>query len=90
MDCLRSECQEQAPEVFHLLKLLGDVSRHESEADIHQAEARIVMALSSLLKCRSTKVQGVQLLNTLMLVARSTSRQVKYCIYATKKSAPYT
>ena len=70
---------------FQLFKLLGDVSRHESEADMHQAEARIVMALSSLLRRRSTKVQEVQLLNIFMLVARSTSRQVKYCIHATKK-----
>ena len=75
-DNLRLECKEHAPNVLSLQKILGNISRHESESDINHAEAKIIMVLASLAKCRSVKVQGIQLLISLMLIARSTSRQV--------------
>ena len=55
MDAIQFECQEHAPEVFELLKTLGDVDHHDSEADKHQAE-EVTMALASLVKSRAVKV----------------------------------
>ena len=80
IDALIAECQQHAPDVFDLWKTLGRVDRHDSEADVHLAEAKAVMSLSALTKCRSNKVLGLQLLTSFMLIARSTSRQVGLCV----------
>ena len=73
-----AECQQHAPDVFDLWKTLGRVDH--SEADVHLAEAKAVMSLSALTKCRSNKVLGLQLLASFMLITRSTSRQVGLCV----------
>ena len=76
LESLHAECKKHAPTALQLCQAIADVDRHESESDIHQAQARVMMTMCSLVKSRSTRVQGVQLLNTMMLIARSTSLQV--------------
>ena len=71
MDAIVAEIQQSAPHLFGLLKSMaaaGDGQRLE--------EVRVATSLSILLKSQSIKVLGVQLLITLMLLARSTNRQV--------------
>lgn len=64
-----------APNLYGLLKSLG--ARASITNDGTQLEdVKVAMSLSILLKCRSVRVLGIQLFITLMLLARSTSRQV--------------
>ena len=76
LEALQAECEKYAPSALKLCQVIGDVDRHESQFDIRQAQARILMVMCSLVKLQSAKAQGIQLLNTMMLIARSTSRQV--------------
>ncbi len=56
---------------------LGDVERNKKDDDARPVEEmRAVTSLCALLKARSVRVQGIQLLLGFMLVARSTNRQV--------------
>lgn len=56
---------------------LGQAYRLACDTSIASAqEFKALMSLFTLVKCRSAKVLGIQLLITLMLLARSTSRQV--------------
>ena len=75
MDRLLAEISKQAPNLFTLLTSLSQSPRAEAIDDDHAV--RVAMSVSILLKCRSVRVLGVQLLITLMLLARATSRQVK-------------
>jgi hypothetical protein len=70
-----SELQKHTPDVFQLLQQLGTRSDHESEGDtIH--DLRPLTAIIALLKNRSVRVLGVQLLLTFTLIARATNKQV--------------
>ena len=84
MDRLLAEISEQAPNLLTLLTSLSQSPQAEEAIDGDHA-VRVAMSVSILLKCRSVRVLGVQLLITLMLLARATSRQVKEnahtCIY---------
>ena len=73
MDDLVGELAKLAPNLYELFQTLGLTHRHgEGEGD----DVMAVMSLCTLLKCRSQKVLGVQLLIALMLLARSTNKQV--------------
>ena len=70
-----SELQKHTPDVFQLLQQLGATSDHESEGHtVH--DLRPLMAIIALLKNRSVRVLGVQLLLTFTLIARATNKQV--------------
>lgn len=59
-----------------LVNVIGG-SDQLADSDITQVtQLRSVLSLLTLLKCRSVKVLGVQLLITFMLITRATSRQV--------------
>ena len=64
-----------------LVMQLGQTDRYTSDlsgsAPFNSGELKALMSLFTLVKCRSTKVLGIQLLITFMLIARSASRQVK-------------
>ena len=84
MDAIITEFTQQAPNVYHLLRSFGQCAQTSDE----EHDVKVTMSMSILLKCRSVKVLGVQLLITLMLLARATNRQVKnmvlcyfICIY---------
>ena len=74
MDSMVEELVKISPTLYDLFKTLGQTSRH---ADDEGTDVTAVMSLCTLLKCRSQKVLGVQLLITLMLLARSTNKQVR-------------
>ena len=78
---LIDKCQQTAPDVLELMRNLGTrESSHSADVDTEQVEGHIdgklVMALCTLMKNRSKKVLGVQLLVSFMLVATSSSTQV--------------
>ena len=66
IDRVLAEFSEQAPNLFTLLTFLGQGPRTEAIDDDHAV--RVAMTMSILLKCRSVRVLGVQLLVTLMLL----------------------
>ena len=73
MDGMVEEMMTISPTLYGLFQTLGQTSRHAGDNGV---DVSVVMSLSTLLKCRSQKVLGVQLLITLMLLARSTNKQV--------------
>lgn len=68
------EVNRQAPDVLHLLSMLGRAPSLVTEPEVSDMQA--VSALCALAKGRCEKVLGIQLLIGLMLIARSTHRQV--------------
>lgn len=78
-ECI-AEFRVHAPDVVDLIGKLGNCSRHDDGEDgdehSHIATLRLTTVLCTLLKCRSVKVLGLQLFLSIMLIARSTSKQV--------------
>ena len=68
------EVKQQAPDVLRLLSMLGRAPSLSNAPGVEDMET--VSALCALAKGRSEKVLGIQLLVGLMLIARSTHRQV--------------
>ena len=68
------EYEQYAPELFKLLTEIGDCS--EGDTDV-----KVVTAMSAIVKLRSRKALGLQLLTSFMLLSRGTSRQV--CLHKT-------
>lgn len=77
IDSLVSELSKFAPHLYELFQTLGQTARHTNDNQAESDDVMAVMSLCTLLKCRSQKVLGVQLLITLMLLARSTNKQVR-------------
>ena len=83
LDAVVAEMRDNAPDALELVSQLGGCSRFDAgEGDAESEPARIarlraVTALCTLLKGRSVKVLGLQLLLSFMLIARATSKQVK-------------
>ena len=76
---ITSEFKSLAPEVYSLFEQLGQTQRHStSEEETTVEQRKIVTSLSTLLNARSQRAKGLQLLLSLMLVARATSKQVHY------------
>lgn len=78
MSSLVSELSKHAPELYEVFQTLGQTARLKDDRDQtdESYDVMAVMSLCTLLKCRSQKVLGIQLLITLMLLARSTNKQV--------------
>jgi hypothetical protein len=76
MDELVGELTKLAPNLYKLFQDLGQTYRHAVDNESEGDNVMAVMSLCTLLKCRSQKVLGVQLLIALMLLARSTNKQV--------------
>lgn len=72
IDDLRTHC----PDVFRLFNTLGKVDRCDDLSSTQVTQLKTVTSLLALLKCRSVKVLGTQLLLTFMLIARATNKQV--------------
>lgn len=76
---IASEFQSLAPDVYSLFEQLGDVHRHStSEEEVTLEQRKMVTSLSTLLNARSRQAKGLQLLLSLMLVARATSKLVHH------------
>ena len=80
IDYVISELHTHAPDVFRLFNMIGNVDHREDADNTKIAQLRSVSSLLNLLKCRSVKVLGVQLLLTFMLIARATNKQVSTII----------
>ena len=71
LNAISAEFSANAPDVVELIHQLGNCSRHEGhEDDEHSRPATLksITALSTLLKCRSVKVLGLQLFLSIMLI----------------------
>ena len=78
---LITEFKQYAPDVWQFVNLLGNTDRFSDNADLLAvAQCRAASVMCTLLKCRSQKTLGLQLLIGLMLIARATSRRVCFCI----------
>ena len=84
-----SELQKHAPDVFQLLQQLGKTGDHDSEEGHMVQDLRSLTAIIALLKNRSVRVLGVQLLLTFTLIARATNKQVNMN-YSIMYSVHYT
>ena len=73
MDSLMEEARTLAPDLYSLLQTLGRTERNTTCRD---NEIMTLTSLCTLLKSRSQKVLGIQLLIGLNLLARSTNKQV--------------
>lgn len=77
VDAVIADLQTNAPDVVQLFNMLGVTHRHDDGDELVSfSQLRVMTSLTTLLKCRSIQVLGVQLLLTFMLIARSTSKQV--------------
>ena len=77
-----AELKRLAPDVYRLIATLATTHRLDVEGEDREArltDLRCVTSLSTLLKNRSMKVLGIQLLLSFMLIARATSKQVREC-----------
>lgn len=70
------ELQKQVPDVYGFFMHLGDVSRNVGPDGASTQELKAITALCTLMNARSSRVKGMQLLISIMLIARSTSKQV--------------
>ena len=83
MDVVTSELQSIAPDVYQLFVRLGNTDRNKSDDETPVEERKAIMSLCTILNARSRVANGLQLLLSFMLIARSTSRQVrKTCKYS--------
>ena len=73
MSAVISELQSDCPELY---KQLGSTQRNARDGARPDEELKAVMALCTLLNARSARTKGLQLMVSLMLVARATGRQV--------------
>ena len=78
IDTVIAELQSNAPDLYQLVMTLAKTDRNRPSEDdgINAEQCRAIMSMCSLLKARSVRVKGVQLLISLMLIARATHRQV--------------
>ena len=82
IDHLITEFKVHAPDVWQLLNILGNTDRFpENDEQQALAEGRAASSMCTLLKCRSLKTLGIQLLLSLMLIARATNRRVHICVW---------
>lgn len=77
IDKIITEIRTYAPDLLRLLSVIGKADRHEDPEVSRVAQLQALSSLTTLLKCRSVRVLGVQLLLAFMLIARATSKQVK-------------
>jgi hypothetical protein len=72
-----TELEVHAPDLYALFMSLGDVKRNTTEKEeVTTEQTKAVSSMCSLLNARSARMKGLQLLVSMMLVARATSRQV--------------
>ena len=72
IDELKTTC----PEMYKLMQKLGNTQTNAVPGSVPDEELKCVMATCTLLNAHSARVNGLQLMMSLMMVARSISRQV--------------
>ena len=78
VDEVMRELQSHALDVYQLFQTLGNTQRNRKsgQSTYTPEELKALMSACILLNARSSRVKGLQLLMSIMLVARSTSKQV--------------
>ena len=76
MSAVITELQASCPQLYRLVQQLGCTQRNARGGRLPDEELKGVMAVCTLLNARSARVKGLQLMISLMLVARATGRQV--------------
>ena len=76
MKFLIQELKDSCPKLYGLIQQLSKTKGNDSDSSITGEELKCVMALCTILNARSSRVRGIQLMMSLMLLARSTSKQV--------------
>ena len=74
-----AELQSSCPEVYKLVQQLGSTQRNARDGALPDKELKGLMAICTLSNVLSARVKGLQLMVSLMLVARVTGRQVYTC-----------
>ena len=77
LDAVIAELHAHAPDVVQLFQQLGRGDRFSDDQLLRTGQLRSMTALCTLLKSRSVRVLGVQLLISFMLIGRATSKQVR-------------
>ena len=77
LDAVIAELHAHAPDVVQLFQQLGRCDRFSDDELLRTSELRSMTALCTLLKSRSVKLLGIQLLISFMLIGRATSKQVR-------------
>ncbi len=86
IDSVMSELRAGMPDVYRLFATLGKTERNRAaDQEGHTPEEmKALMSACILLNAHSNRVKGVQLLMSIMLVARATSKQVSLVIILTQ------
>ena len=71
-----AELQASCPHVYKLIQQLGSTLRNARDDAVSHEELKGVMTICTLLNARSARVKGMQLMVSLMLVARAAGKQV--------------
>ena len=77
-DSIIDEFQSYAPELYHLFFQLGDSKRHQlsQQSGLTVEEMKTVTSMCTIFNARSQRFKGLQLLVSMMLIARGTGKQV--------------
>ena len=86
IDAVIAEFQSYAPSLYAFFQQLGHTSHNPSEISLPVEQMKALMALCTLMNARSNRFKGLQLLLSMMLVARATNKQV-YITLLSNKSA---
>ena len=79
VNAIFEELRRYAPDVYKLFCTIGQTSLHNEEDELSRlSQLRVMTSMTTLLKCRSVQVLGLQL-----LIARSTSKQVRKIVFNT-------
>lgn len=86
IDSIMSELRAGMPDVYRLFATLGKTERNRAaDQEGHTPEEmKALMSACILLNAHSNRLKGVQLLMSIMLVARATSKQVSLVIILTQ------
>ena len=76
LDSVIAELQHHAPDLYQLILTVGDTKRNTPEKEVTTEDRKAISSMCSLLNARSARMKGPQLLMSMMLVARATSKQV--------------
>ena len=74
-EAVTQELQQYAPDLHRLFLILGDTARNAEDDEVTEAR-KATVSLLTLLNAKSNRVNGIQLLMGVMLVARATHKQV--------------
>ena len=82
IDAMISEFRKFAPALYKFFQLVGDTSRNTSvdQSDLPVKETKALVSACALMNARSHRFKGVQLLLSMMSIARATNKQVHYTI----------